>query len=99
LAVPCTVLDVGDVKKSKKKKKGKEKETKSSCTDHSNELDNAAQDEQKLNTAQDLLDQEMADNVDKEAVDAGKKDGEDPENSTIETMKTDNVVADIQTHR
>ncbi|KAK2433206.1 FKBP peptidyl-prolyl cis-trans isomerase family protein [Trifolium repens] len=100
LAVPCTVLDVGDIKKSKKKKKGKEKETKSYCTDHSTELDNAAQDEQKMNTAQDLLDQEMADNVDKEAVDVGKEDGEDPENSTIETkLKTDNVVADIQIHR
>jgi hypothetical protein len=53
-----------------------------------------------MNTAQDLLDQEMADNVDKEAVDVGKEDGEDPENSTIETkLKTDNVVADIQIHR
>ncbi|CAJ2645200.1 unnamed protein product [Trifolium pratense] len=100
LAVPCTVPDVGDIKKSKKKKKGKEKETKSSCNDHSTELDNAAQDEEKMNTAQDLLDQEMVDNVDKETVDAGKKDGEDPENSTIETkLKTDDVVADIQTHR
>ncbi|WJX29422.1 peptidylprolyl isomerase [Trifolium repens] len=100
LAVPCTVLNVGDIKKSKKKKKGKEKETKSSCTDRSTELDNAAQDEQKMNTAQDLLDQEMADNVDKEAVDVGKEDGEDPESSTIETkLKTDNVVAVIQTHR
>ncbi|GAU37936.1 hypothetical protein TSUD_269510 [Trifolium subterraneum] len=99
LAVPCTVLDV-DIKKSKKKKKGKEKETKSSSNDHSTELDNAAQDEQKTNTAQDLLDEEMADNVDEEAVDAGKKDGEDLENSTIETkLETDNVVADNQTHR
>ncbi|KAK2414040.1 hypothetical protein QL285_036679 [Trifolium repens] len=67
LAVPCTIPDVGDIKKSKKK--GKEKETKSSCNDHSAELDNAAQDEQKMNTAQDLLDQTIVDNVDKEAVD------------------------------
>ncbi|XP_045829995.1 peptidyl-prolyl cis-trans isomerase FKBP43-like isoform X4 [Trifolium pratense] len=99
LAVLCTVPDVGDIKKSKKKKKGKEKETKSSCNDHSTKLDNAAQEEEKMNTAQDLLDQEMADNVDKEAVDAGIKDGEDPENSNIETkLKTDDVVTDIQTH-
>jgi hypothetical protein len=42
----------------------------------------------------------MDDIVDKEAVDAGKKDNEDPENSTIETkLKTDNVVTDNQTHR
>ncbi|WJX49516.1 peptidylprolyl isomerase [Trifolium repens] len=74
LAVPCTVPDVGDIKKSKKKKKGKEKETKSSCNGNSTKLDNAAQDEQKMNTAQDLLDQEMADNVDKEAVDAGNNE-------------------------
>ncbi|XP_045830000.1 peptidyl-prolyl cis-trans isomerase FKBP43-like isoform X9 [Trifolium pratense] len=100
LAVPCTVPDVGDIKKSKKKKKGKEKETKSSCNDHSTESDNAVQEKEKMNTAQDLLDQEMTDNVDSEAVDAGKKDSEDPENSTIETkLKIDDVVADIPTHR
>jgi hypothetical protein len=74
LAVPCTVPDVGDIKKSKKKKKVKEKETKSSCNGHSTKLDNATQDEQKMNTAQDILDQEMADNVDKEAVDAGNNE-------------------------
>jgi hypothetical protein len=73
LVVPCTVPDVGDIKKSKKKKKGKEKEPKSSCNDHSAELDNAAQDEQKMNTAQDLLDRAMA-HVDKEAIDAGKNE-------------------------
>ena len=100
LADPCTVPDVGDIKKSKKKKKGKEKETKSSSNGDSTEPDNSAQDEPKMNTAQNLLDQEMVDNVDKEAVDDGKKDGEDRENITIETkLKTDNVVADIQTHR
>ncbi|KEH29262.1 FKBP-type peptidyl-prolyl cis-trans isomerase [Medicago truncatula] len=93
LAVPSTVPDVGDNKKSKKKKKGKEKET-------STELDNAAQDEPKMNTAQDLLDQEMHDNIDKETVDAGKKDGEDHENSATETnLATDNAVADSQTYR
>jgi hypothetical protein len=53
--------------------KGKEKETKSSCNGHSTELDNSAQDEQKMNTAQDLLGQET-DNVDKEAVDAGNNE-------------------------
>jgi hypothetical protein len=54
----------------------------------SQEIDN--EDSQKIN-----------DNVDKEAVDTGKKDSEDSENITIETkLKTDNVVvADIQTHR
>ncbi|XP_024636076.1 peptidyl-prolyl cis-trans isomerase FKBP43 isoform X7 [Medicago truncatula] len=99
LVDPCTVPDVGDIKKSKKKKKGKEKETKSSSNGDSTELDNAEQDEPKMNMAQDLLDQEIVDNVDKEAVDDGKKDGEDRENITIETkLKTDNVVADIQTH-
>lgn len=54
----------------------------------------------KIKASRRVLDQEMDDNVDKEAVDAGKKDGEDRENSTIETkLKTDNVVADSQTHR
>jgi len=93
LEVPSTVPDVGDTKKSKKKKKGKEEET-------SIELDNAAQDEPKMNTAQDLLDQEMHDNIDRETVDAGKKDGEDQENSATETkLETDNAVADSQIHR
>jgi FK506-binding nuclear protein len=47
-----------------------------------------------------ILDLEMDDIVDKEAVDGGKIETEDPENSTIETkLKTDNVVADNQTHR
>ncbi|XP_058747374.1 peptidyl-prolyl cis-trans isomerase FKBP43-like isoform X2 [Vicia villosa] len=55
LVDPCPVLDVGDIKKSKKKKKEKEKETKSSCNDHSTELDNAVRDEPKMNTTQDLL--------------------------------------------
>ncbi|CAI8600531.1 unnamed protein product [Vicia faba] len=55
LVDPCPVLNVGDIKKSKKKKKEKEKETKSSCNDHSTELDNAVQDEPKMNTTQDLL--------------------------------------------
>jgi hypothetical protein len=53
----------------------------------SQEIDN--EDSQKIN-----------DNVDKEAVDTGKKDSEDSENITIETkLKTDNVIADNQTHR
>jgi hypothetical protein len=52
----------------------------------SQEIDN--EDSQKIN-----------DNVDKEAVDTGKKDSEDSENITIETkLKTDNVIADNQTH-
>ncbi|XP_058763169.1 peptidyl-prolyl cis-trans isomerase FKBP43-like isoform X2 [Vicia villosa] len=55
LVEPCSVLDVGDIKKSIKKKKEKEKETKSSCHDHSTELDNAVQDEPKMNTSQNLL--------------------------------------------
>ncbi|XP_004506405.1 peptidyl-prolyl cis-trans isomerase FKBP43-like isoform X3 [Cicer arietinum] len=56
LVDPCTVLDVGEIKKSKKKKKGKEKETKSSCNGHSTELGSAAQDEQNMNMTQgDLL--------------------------------------------
>lgn len=42
---PSTVLDVGDIKKSKKKKKGKEKETKSSCNGHSIKPDDAVKDE------------------------------------------------------
>lgn len=47
-----------------------------------------------------ILDQEMDDNVDKETVDAGNKDGEDREDNTIEiSLKTDNVVVDSQTHR
>jgi hypothetical protein len=53
----------------------------------SQEIDN--EDSQKIN-----------DNVDKEAVDTGKKDSEDSENITIETkLKTDNVIEDNQTHR
>jgi len=55
LAIASTVPDVGDMKKSKKKKKGKEKETKNSSNEHSTDLDNAAQDEPKLNTDDDLL--------------------------------------------
>jgi len=43
------------MKKSKKKKKGKEKETKSSSNEHSTDLDNAVQDEPKMNTDEDLL--------------------------------------------
>lgn len=50
---PCTVLDVGDIKKSKKKKK--EKETKSSANGHSAEIGNTVQDEPKMNMTQDLL--------------------------------------------
>ncbi|XP_050899111.1 peptidyl-prolyl cis-trans isomerase FKBP43 isoform X3 [Lathyrus oleraceus] len=47
-----------------------------------------------------VLDQEMDDNVDKETVDAGNKDGQEPEDNTIQTtLKTDNVVVDSQTHR
>ncbi|CAK8575267.1 unnamed protein product [Lathyrus sativus] len=55
LVDPCTVLDVGDIKKSKKKKKEKEKETKSSGNGHSTELGSAVQDEPKMNMTQDLL--------------------------------------------
>jgi len=47
-----------------------------------------------------VLDQEMEDCFDKEAIDAGKKDSEDHENSIIETkLKTDNAVAESQIHR
>lgn len=45
---PCTVLDVGDIKKLKKKKKGKEKETESSFNGHSIKLENTVQDEPKM---------------------------------------------------
>lgn len=47
-----------------------------------------------------VLDQEMEDCFDKEAIDAGKKDSEDHENSIIETkLKTDNAVTESQIHR
>lgn len=56
LVDPCTVLDVGSIKKLKKKKKGKEKETKSSCNGHFIKLDNAVQGELKMDKmTQDLL--------------------------------------------
>ncbi|CAI8600530.1 unnamed protein product [Vicia faba] len=53
LVDPCTVLDVGDIKKSKKNKK--EKKTKSSCNGQSAKVGNAVQDEPKMNMTQDLL--------------------------------------------
>lgn len=47
-----------------------------------------------------VLDQEMEDCFDKEAIDAGKKDSEDHENSIIETkLKTDNAFTESQIHR
>ncbi|TKY68075.1 Peptidyl-prolyl cis-trans isomerase FKBP43 [Spatholobus suberectus] len=48
LVDPCTVLDVGDIKKLKKKKKGKQKETKSSCNAYSIKLDNGIGGEPKM---------------------------------------------------
>ena len=54
----------------------------------------------KTRASERVLDQEMDDNVEKEAVDVGNKDGEDRVNSITETKsKTDNLIVDSQAHR
>ncbi|XP_019465465.1 PREDICTED: peptidyl-prolyl cis-trans isomerase FKBP43-like isoform X1 [Lupinus angustifolius] len=73
---PCTVLDVGSIKKEKKKKKkGKTKETKNSCNGHFIQPDNDVQEEPKMDKmTHDLLAgkeqyQEHADNKETETFD------------------------------
>ncbi|KAE9620146.1 putative peptidylprolyl isomerase [Lupinus albus] len=102
---PCTVLDVGSIKKEKKKKKGKTKETKNFCNDHSIKPDSDVQEEPKMDKmTHDLLAgneqyQEHADNKETETSDkmvasseVRHEQGEKPKRKRKERSKEEGII-------